>query len=167
MRGLCALVIIVCSSLCGVGKVLSLKNRTAQLADILTGLELMKSEIGQRQTPMPELAKTLSQSAAGISRELFSNLDMLMPVIDTLGFAEIWRKSVSVLPLRDEERAALERLGTTLGRYDAQSQCREIDACMTRFETFERAAAAEYRKNGRLYAGLGLTLGFMIAVLAI
>ena len=167
MRWLCALVIIVCSSLCGFGKVLSLKNRTVQLADILTGLELMKIEIGQRQAPMAELARTLSENSSGVSRELFSNLDMLMPLIDTLGFAGIWRKSVSVLPLRDEERAALDRLGTTLGRYDAQSQCREIDACIARFGDFERAVAAEYRKNGRMYAGLGLTLGFMLAVLAI
>ncbi len=167
MRGLCALVIIICSSLCGFGKVLSLKNRTTQLADILTGLELMKSEIGERQAPMTELAKTLSANSSGVSRELFSNLDTLMPLVDTLGFPEIWQKSVSALPLRKEERDALTRLGTTLGRYDAQSQCREISACIGRFDTFERAAVSEYRKNGRMYAGLGLTLGVIIAVLAI
>ncbi len=167
MRGLCAVVIIVCSALIGFGKAISLKNRARQLGDIVTGLELMKSEIGQRCTPMTEIAQALSSGARGIFAELLANLNALMPLMDSMGFTGIWDKSVSVLPLKDDERATLGRLGSCLGRYDAQAQCHEIDACINRFEAFERRAEADYRKNSRMYAGLGLTLGFIIAVLAI
>lgn len=167
MRLLCALVAAACPALLGLGRADALRRRPEQLADIMTALELMKNEIGQRRTAMTDLPDVMLENVSGVPRELFLALGALLPLMDAEGFAGIWRRAVSVLPLRRAELAALSRLGSSLGRFDAPAQCSEIDACIARFALFEQEADAERRKNVGVCAGLGLALGLMLAVLII
>ena len=55
-------------------------------------------------------------------------------------------------------------LGEQLGKYDAQIQRRALDTCI---ETLQAAAAqmqADTTQRGKLFCGLGATLGLLAAV---
>ena len=59
---------------------------------------------------------------------------------------------------------ALLTLGEQLGKYDAQIQRRALDTCI---ETLQAAAAqmqADTTQRGKLFCGLGATLGLLAAV---
>ena len=66
--------------------------------------------------------------------------------------------------LAPDVRAALLTLGEQLGKYDAQLQRTALDACI---ETLQAAAAqmqADTVQRGKLFCGLGATLGLLAAV---
>lgn len=80
-------------------------------------------------------------------------------------FSESWAAAFQALDmLTPDVRAALLTLGEQLGKYDAQIQRRALDTCI---ETLQAAAAqmqADTTQRGKLFCGLGATLGLLAAV---
>lgn len=80
-------------------------------------------------------------------------------------FSESWAAAFQALDmLTPGVRAALLTLGEQLGKYDAQLQRTALDACI---ETLQAAAAqmqADTVRRGKLFCGLGATLGLLTAV---
>lgn len=165
MRWLCAMTVVLCCTLLGLGKAQKLKARAQGLADLGSGLGMLKSEVCQRHAPISEIAETLSASAPGAAGQLFASLNAFLPLLDTQEFSLIWSGAVRTLGLGSDETFALERLGLCLGRYEAQTQGIEIDACLQRLLQLEARANAQYAGSSRLYTGLGVTLGLITAVL--
>ena len=128
---------------------------------------MLQSEICRRRAPIAEVAETLSETAPGAAGRLFANLRALLPMMDTLDFRLLWKRSVAALGLESDEVYALERLGLCLGRYEAEAQSSEIEACIRRISALETRAGERAASGGRLYTGLGVTLGLMTAVLIV
>ena len=132
----------------------------------------------------------LGSTAAGFAlrQELRLRLRLLTAVIDSLNllpeplstqyaaladgitdggrpFSESWAAAFQALDmLTPDVRAALLTLGEQLGKYDAQIQRRALDTCI---ETLQAAAAqmqADTTQRGKLFCGLGATLGLLAAV---
>ena len=80
-------------------------------------------------------------------------------------FSESWSAAFQALDmLAPDVRAALLTLGEQLGKYDAQLQRCALDACI---ETLQAAAArmqTDTTQRGKLFCGLGATLGLLAAV---
>lgn len=167
MRVLCALMIVMCSTLLGLGKASGLKRRAAVLSDLVSGMGMLKAEICGRRAPMPEIASELAKTAPGCAGRLFSELDRLMPELGEKGLDVIWTLALSALETGAEEQDVLTRLGAALGRYDCEGQGREIELCSKRLARLEHEARVEAIAGGKLYTGLGLTVGIMAAVVFI
>ena len=61
----------------------------------------------------------------------------------------------------------LEQLGSVLGRYDGESQCRAIEEEVSRLGRQIVQAREDRRRLGRVYGVLGMTAGLFLAVLLI
>lgn len=80
-------------------------------------------------------------------------------------FSESWSAAFQALDmLAPDVCAALLTLGEQLGKYDAQLQRCALDACI---ETLQAAAVrmqTDTAQRGKLFCGLGATLGLLAAV---
>ena len=114
--------------------------------------------------PLPEALRHL---AAGAPQPLSTQYAALADGITDGGrpFSESWAAAFQALDmLTPDVRAALLTLGEQLGKYDAQIQRRALDTCI---ETLQAAAAqmqADTTQRGKLFCGLGATLGLLAAV---
>ena len=141
-----------------------LRLRLRLLTAVIDSLNLLRSDIVGRLLPLPE---ALCHLAASAPEPLSAQYTALADSI-TDGdrpFSESWAAAFQALDmLTPGVRAALLTLGEQLGKYDAQLQRTALDACI---ETLQAAAAqmqADTVRRGKLFCGLGATLGLLTAV---
>ena len=141
-----------------------LQLRLRLLTAVIGSLNLLRSDIIGRLLPLPE---ALHHLAAGAPEPLSTQYAALADGITDGGrpFSESWAAAFQALDmLTPDVRAALLTLGEQLGKYDAQIQRRALDTCI---ETLQAAAAqmqADTTQRGKLFCGLGATLGLLAAV---
>ena len=139
-----------------------LRLRLRLLTAVIDSLNLLRSDIVGRLLPLPEALRHL---AAG--EPLSTQYAALADGITDGGrpFSESWAAAFQALDMLTlDVRAALLTLGEQLGKYDAQIQRRALDTCI---ETLQAAAAqmqADTTQRGKLFCGLGATLGLLAAV---
>ena len=107
----------------------------------------------------------LGSTAAGFALRQELRLRLRLSAHGGRPFSESWAAAFQALDmLTPDVRAALLTLGEQLGKYDAQIQRRALDTCI---ETLQAAAAqmqADTTQRGKLFCGLGATLGLLAAV---
>ena len=139
-----------------------LRLRLRLLTAVIDSLNLLRSDIIGRLLPLPEALRHL---AAGepLSTQYAALADSITD--GDRPFSESWAAAFQALDmLMPDVRAALLTLGEQLGKYDAQIQRRALDTCI---ETLQAAAAqmqADTTQRGKLFCGLGATLGLLAAV---
>ncbi|HHU22981.1 MAG TPA: stage III sporulation protein AB [Clostridiales bacterium] len=162
-----ALLLIAAGAGMGVAKTRQLHFRVRSLSSILGSLEIMRGEICTRLTPLPELFLQLAAEAPGPADEFFSALKTGLTGLGERSLGEIWYQALEDTPslvLKPEEERALYLFGMSLGRFDVAEQKQAIDRCMESMGRFLETARGEAQARGRLYTGLGLALGMMLAV---
>ena len=138
-----------------------LRLRLRLLTAVIDSLNLLRSDIVGRLLPLPEALHHLA------AEPLSTQYAALADGITDGGrpFSESWAAVFQALDmLTPDVRAALLTLGEQLGKYDAQIQRRALDTCI---ETLQAAAAqmqADTTQRGKLFCGLGATLGLLAAV---
>lgn len=162
-----ALLIVAAFSLAGAVVSAELRVRARRIAALCSALELMRGEVVDRLAPVPEIAERLAASGPEESREFFSRLTAEMEDLGKREFSEIWSSSAGVLRLRQDEHEALCGLGRSLGRYGADEQDAAISRCMALLGAFAKKAEEEAASGTRLYGGLGVTIGLLLAVVLI
>ena len=80
-------------------------------------------------------------------------------------FSESWSAAFQALDtLAPDVRAALLTLGEQLGKYDAQLQRCALDACIGTLQAAATRRQTDTAQRGKLFCGLGATLGLLAAV---
>ena len=134
---------------------------------LLKSLEVRKHPVILREFSGALLPDAITHAAGTCSecvRPFFSDLSAAMMVRDSL-FAESWAQTAALFSgLNPPEREALGRLGLHLGKYDKETQLKAIDTCIEQFRIMTAQANQDAKQFGRLYAGIGLTVGSMLAV---
>jgi len=146
----------------------SYKQEENALRQLIGILDLMQSELQFRMTPLPDLirqAGTESKNPIGqfmtvLSSELESQTS---PDVD--GCVQAALNKVEDLPKRVKK--ALEQMGTSFGRFDAEGQIRGIESVRS-FCAAELDAMADNRDARlRSYQTLSLCMGAALAILFI
>lgn len=166
MKGVGAVFLVSACLLLGLGQARLLLRRRDSLAGMLDALRYMNAEL-KNGGPIPELFLALEDRAEGQIRPFFAGLNERMQGFGEESLSEIWRSCVETdtsLVLTDEQRRELGRLGNYLGRYSGEEQSEALGLCMGRLEAELLAARQEAGQGMKLYTGLGLCLGLMLAV---
>jgi len=146
-----ALVIGGCGA-AGLSRSCALRRRVKQLDRLRIQMEQVRMEICRLQTPLPGVLNILTGwSAAEEIRE--------QP------FSAIWEREIAGLTLAPPEKQLLIGLCPALSRGEEPE--RVFDAAEVRLAALHRQAAEEAEKNCRLYSGLGLCGGVMLAIVLI
>lgn len=155
-----AVMIIVAGSMLGFMKADSLKQRVQDINKIITGLNLLETEISYGKRDLKDALFSIGEHI---------NVDFFKKVsngIDDLGT----RKALNVALL--DENALLERdkapilaLGENLGMTDGESQVVAIKRAVSALCELKKGAETEYERLGRLYRSTGVLGGILVAII--
>ena len=168
IRFLGAILITAGAGAWGVLSVLRLRRRAAVLHALAGALELMKREIYDRLTPMPELMRMLSDDTPAPAGLFFGRVHEKMQSLGRRPFSALWNAALEESPelmLRQEERGVLRELGLFLGRYDAGEQKSALTRVQRRLEEYARRADLERDAKARVHVFLGVAAGVFVSVL--
>lgn len=168
LRTIGVVLVVLGPSMMGFSKALSLKAHARFLSDFVAALELMRAEICTRLTPIPELVAYLAKSAPTGCRAFYAGLEQRMGLLGEASFLQLWEQEADALTepqLSGEERSAVKALGMSLGRYDVQEQQAAIDMAIARLTVLAEEARKQSAVQGRLWTGLGVTGGLMLAII--
>ena len=152
----------------GILGVFRLRSRVKSLHALTSALGIMKSEICDRLTPMPELLRSISDEATYPASQLFINVSGKMGAIGSKPFSALWSQAVKNTPellLNPQEELVLTELGVRLGRYDVGEQAAAISYAQRRMEEHIRKAEADRDKNSKVHAFLGVAAGLFAVIM--
>ena len=170
MRVLGALTVIVGCGLFGLVRAIGLRNQERCIAAVIDSLRYMGSELKALSPPLPELMSELAESARPEVRGFYEKLRAATELLGDESFEKLWTSAVmtdKTLLLNENQRRELCKAGAFIGRFSAQEQAVALESCISRLETEYRMAAEKAREGRRLYPGLGLTAGIMLAAVFI
>ena len=152
----------------GILGVIRLRRRVRSLAALLSALDILKSEICDRLTPMPELLRQMAAETTYPASLLFKNASDKMAALGSRPFSAIWRQAVRNTPellLKPHEELVLTELGMSLGRYDIAEQRSAIGYAARRLDECRARAEADRDKNSKVHAFLGFAAGLFVVVI--
>lgn len=156
-----ALLLAAAGAAIGFERSARVKRRASLLSALCAALGVMAEEISLLRTPLPELFSRLAVNGPEETRGFFASLT----AADGSPLSGRWSVCVNALPVGAEEKEALNALGMSLGRYDAQSQCAQIEYTRALLQQMTEQARCERDGKAKTYVGLGLSLGAMLAVI--
>ncbi len=163
-----AMMVISCCSIIGMGFAAGLKTRTKCLTGLISALTIMKSEICDLLTPMPELLNMLAEQSGAPAKTFFENCLTYLKEGRTSSFSKAWeyaaRETVS-MQLTPDEVLALSELGMSLGRYAIDDQRTALPRTINKLEVYLARAEEEKRSKGKVCAAMGISAGLMIAII--
>ena len=166
MRAAGAAALVFGCVLLGLLQTQRLIRRRQTLAEAAQALRFIGSELQSRQTPLPDIFEQLSESCSLGFGELFCGLAQQMKSPEGESFQSLWKRQVKSsrqISLSPEQRLELCRLGASLGRYEVGEQTAALESCIERLERQLLLAQEKEREGKRLYTGLGLAAGLMLA----
>ena len=165
MRLLAALMLVAASGAFGYSLVLAEKRRERLVNGMITRLEILRSEISARLSPLPDCFRLLSETGPEACRSFYSSLLDTMDALGEMEFARLWDACLSVQELPAEAASALSELGKSLGRYSAQEQRSAIERCIERLKFCSAERHEKSQQTARLRLGLPLCAGVLLAVI--
>lgn len=165
------ILLVILGASCTGGVMAAQVYRTLSLARrLLPTLELMKSEIAYRRTPLPELMERFSTWNGGILSELFAILSRELGLRQEASVYAIMKKALSLpemVTIPQSVRRILLNLAAALGQFDAGSQLRAMDLAIMETRALIEQLETEQKSRVRSYCTLGVCAGLALAILAL
>lgn len=143
-----------------------LRRQERALEDMLAGLVLLEQELELGGLKLGQLMDKLADQTKGAARAVFGGCGAELQRLDHEEFSVLWKRVLaSCMELGKEEQAALEPLGSTLGRCDSAEACEVTAGVRKRLEELRSRVEEERRNQGKLCQTLGVTGGAFLAIL--
>ena len=162
-----AVMVITACALWGSLKGGELRAHDALLRALISALETVRAEITGRLTPMPEIAEKLARTGPGETRRFFALLERRLGELGEREFSELWSECVDSLYLPGDEARMLGELGRSLGRYGPAEQNAALVLCMDALSAAEREARSAAVSGSRMWTGVSLAAGLLLAVMLV
>lgn len=145
------------------------REQLGLLRELLAALELMEGELVLRNSPLPELLSELSETLNGDAKRMICTcLDKLSGLQDE-NFSVIWKNAAEECcsSLGERELSAFVRLGTSLGRYDLETQLRDIRNTQHLLRKSLEEAERSFPAQRKLWLGLGASAAALLGVILV
>ncbi len=166
---LCAVVVLGCGYV-GFSYALRLRARTAQIREAEAVLSRLVFHIGFLSMPFARALCLAAKQPGGVCALLSAAGTLLMKdpgrTPEDAFNAAIGRCGRD-LCLQSAEVDALRELMRYAGQGDAESMQRSIRFTQAKLQLIREDAEAQYRRDGKLYQGLGFLSGMLIVILLI
>lgn len=159
------LIIFSCGGF-GIGLARAHRREESALRQLVSALDLMECELQYRLTPLPELCRQAGLESRGCVRTVLLRLSEELDAQIAPEVSSCMQAALSaVRDIPAATGAALERMGSTLGRFDLQGQLKGLEAlrgeCRRSLE--ELARNKDQRLRG--YQTLGFCAGAALVIL--
>lgn len=165
MHMLGAGLLILAGGLFAKSKTAGVKAQLSLLSAISAALTRMSGEIRSNLTPVGEIIEALAADRTA-SASFFGAVHGLVCVRGAPYLERCWCDAVDgcCACLSHREQDVLRGLGRVLGRCDAPEECAAIDRCVVELLQCRDDLQARFTSDARLYAGLGLAAGCILAI---
>lgn len=164
----CILIFISCSSM-GFIKALSYKARTTELENTLELIRLLNMEIIYKKDSLAKVFERVSCMKSCWFACVLKECSIHMKHQKTLEFS--WQqaliKNAENCPLKTSDIKILEDISAGLGKSDVSGQKKFMEPAVIRMETSLTEAREQEKKQSKMYRGLGVAAGTVIAVILI
>lgn len=167
MKIIGSLLVVAVFTIFGVSKAAELYKRERTLCAVLEALCYIRSELQSILTPLPVIFDSLMNTAKPEMLPFLEKITGGMSCIYDESFSELWTDAAETLCLSASQRSEVIRLGQYLGRFPAAEQCAAIDGCIVHLEPEYMAAKAAAKEGRKLWTGLGLAAGLMLATVLV
>lgn len=165
-----ALMITLASASAGFGFARTVRVQLRQLNALLGALEVMKSEMEYRLTPLPELCAALSQgeeaATAHFFRECAAQMEADRCLPPQLAIQRAMERT-EALKWSTRTRETARNLAFSLGKFDLGGQARAIELAQERLRAELAEVQAGSRARCRSYETIGICAGLALAVVLI
>ena len=162
LRIIGAVMIVSAGSMIGFLKSEALKKRTESIEKIISGLNLLETDICYSETDLSGALFSIGENhKIGMFKTIAKNLskDGIKAAIGTaLGEEEF---------LLERDKAPLRALGDNLGMTDSLTQSQAIKRAVLSLLEGKKNAQDEYKRLGRLYRSCGVLGGILGAIILI
>ena len=162
------IIILACGGL-GIIKAQSYSQRHAELEDLKDMIQILQTEMSYRKDPLPAVFSRISAYKDTIAMDILLECSLLMK--QSFDFKQCWQSAVETTCkgscLTGEDLAIVNDLGLQLGKSDIQGQRAMFSLMDAKLQTQIKEASHEKETKGRMYRGLGFSIGIVIAVILI
>ncbi|WP_342803847.1 stage III sporulation protein SpoIIIAB [Listeria monocytogenes] len=166
MRWLGAVFILVSLTAVGFEWSRRLSDRSRQIRQFTTALQMLEAEVMYGHTPLPVVSRKLENTLKEPLSLIFSTFAHLLEN-ESIDGNDAWERSIdehwSENALRHKEKEVLLQFGQTLGQHGREEQQKYIQLTLAHLRTEEFEAIEEQRK----YEKMAKSLGFLGGLLAI
>ena len=163
------IILMSCSKI-GVDVSNKYRYRTKELRSLITAFELMKNEIGFKNSVVADVLNTSSSVSSPTVKKMFTSV-----AYDVKGenftaeqaFDRFILKNRGFLSLNNEDLDVLKKFFSKFGSYSAQDELDGIDAAVKIFDANLKNAEADEKRYVKLSAASGVLSGFLIGMLLI
>ena len=157
-----AAMIILAGSLLGFLKADSLKRRVQNINRIISGLNLLETEISYERKNLKPVLFSIGER---LRIDFFKRMS---EEIDKNGIRKALKIALSEEEdLLEEDKATILDLGENLGMTDRDSQVIAIKRAVSGLCEAKKQAETEYERLGRLYRSTGVLGGILVAIILI
>ena len=161
------LIIAACSGL-GFQLAWSYSHRIRQCRQIEQCLQRLFGEIRFHQLPLTEALRATGQAADHGFGQFLIGLADTLEICGSGSFYSHWQQELERYledSLLQEEQELLMVLGQELGELDLDAQVKALQRCLDQWRRAIEELQRQEEKHGRLYRGLGISAGCVLAIL--
>lgn len=170
MKIIGAILLVCACTFFGIVQARKLYFRQSCLAGVLDALRFIDAELKNGSVPIPEIFLELCKLPDTKLHNYYVNLNEKMNAFGEESLSKIWSACAmgeQSISLSERQRLELCRVGNYLGRYSEKEQSEAINACISHLEGDLERSSEKARQGAKLYTGLGLTFGLMLAAVLV
>lgn len=162
MKGFGLALIVFCFSLAGFGLTGRLSRRVRLLEQGRLSVQKLRYELLLSKASSLRVLQTVQRKAGGE----FPVPERCIQLCSTMPFPAAWQRAVTetLTELSPQEQELFCRVGQILGGSDLHHQEEALLQCEAQLGQQVTAVKERLRTHGRLYNGLGILTGLMVAV---
>lgn len=169
MNWIGAILLIIATSAIGFEKSSRLKKRPLQILHLKSALQIMEAEIVYSQHLIADVCLRISTQVKAPINHFFQQIGEKMDVYDDLSY--LWVSELDQLKtysaLEPDELNILKQFGQTLGHFDLVNQQKQIELAIVYLDRILLDAQSNYSVFSKVYRGIGVLSGVLIALILI
>ena len=168
-KAVLCLIIIISSGALGLLKSQAFSQRIRELNDIRSMVRQLNTEINYRKDPLITTFRRIAEQNSNISSKLLTECASHMTSYKEFG--QCWNASLEEVcadtSLKKEDKAILAELGAQLGKSSVEGQGDMFRLTEEKLLHQINLAVKEKDSKGKMFGGLGFSLGIVVSVLLI
>ncbi|WP_067836838.1 stage III sporulation protein SpoIIIAB [Amphibacillus sediminis] len=169
MNWIGAMLLIAATTLIGFDRSDRLKKRPQQLRQLKTALQIMEAEIIYSQHTIRSVCQHVSNQIPNPLAHFFNLI--ANKISDSDDLALLWTQELKQLKsytaLEQHELDILQQFGNTLGQFDTNQQQKQIQLTLVHLDRLLAEAHDNYLALSKVYRGIGVLSGILIALVLI
>ncbi len=161
-------IIVLCTTLTGAYFALRERYRLQDLQELERAVLLLENHISYLGEPLPEILESISYKISGIVgmilQQTAKEMEQRQEETADAIWERVWRAYLPKTYFTGEDFRAVLSFGRTLGFLDKAQQKGSTELFLREIRDAEKRLDRRLEKNGKLYYGIGVLSGVLLAV---